>query len=116
MIHINENRYHSKLKKNMDHRKLTINWYVYIARAFALSIGAALLCAIRYADIPISVYRIVHTIGNNQPGGDEAGFSSVLKRFILFCVNRAARAPTISGIAMKRNGFKLKDFIVHLLV
>ena len=115
MIHINENRYHSKLKKNIDHKKLTASWYVYIVRAFALSIGAALLCAIKYADIPISVYRIVHTIGNSQPGGDKDGVSSVLKIFILFLVNRAARAPTISGIAMKRKGFKLKDFISHLL-
>ena len=100
MIHINENRYHSKLKKNIDHRKLTANWYVYIASALALSMGSAVLRAIKYADIPISVYRIVHTTGNSQPGGDKEGLISVLNVFMLSLVSRAASTPTISGIAM----------------
>ena len=79
---------------------MTANWYVYMASAFALSIGAAELPAIKYADIPIRVYRMVHTTGKSQPGGDRAGLFSELKVVILSWVNRAAKIPPISGMAI----------------
>ena len=47
IIQINENKYHSKLKKKIDHKKLTASWYVYMAKALALSIGDALALTIK---------------------------------------------------------------------
>ena len=47
-------------------------------------------------EIPINVYKIPHTIGNKNPGGDRGGFSRALNVSIEFFVRSAERPPTAS--------------------
>ena len=63
----------------------------------ALSFGFPDVSTI-YDAIPIRIYRIVHTTGNSQPGGDRPGLVIELKVSILFRVRSAERLPTARGM------------------
>ena len=79
--------------------------------ASAISSNSASEVRIKYEDIPIKVYNIVHATGNNHGGGASGGFSTIEKTSILFCVSNAAIAPTIRGIAMQIKSKRLLSFI-----
>ena len=51
-----------------------------------------------YEDIPINMYKIVHTIGNTMAGGDRAGFTMVsLYNAVPSRDSHPDRAPTASA-------------------
>lgn len=47
------------------------------------------------------MYKIVHTIGNIQPGGDKGGLAVAAEASIPLMVRRLARSPTKRGMAME---------------
>ena len=50
--------------------------------------------------MPISTKSIVHTTGNNQPGGESGGFCRLSKSFMELRVINAESPPTKSGMAI----------------
>ena len=50
--------------------------------------------------IPISTYKIVHTMGKRIDGGDRGGVVRVLYISILFLVRNAESRPMAMGIIM----------------
>lgn len=64
-----------KPKNKIDQRAFNINWIPNTVRAFLLSF--ALLDHIKYKDMPIRKYSVIHTGANTQFGGEMTGFSSV---------------------------------------
>ena len=68
-IHRLENKNQFNLKKNSDHKAFTTSCIQYTVKASLLFFSLDII----YEDIPISMYKIVQTIGNKNPGGAKAG-------------------------------------------
>ena len=72
---INDSSRASSTKKNIGQRKLKASCAAYTNRALVLfGLSERKIIA---ADIPITVYRIVHTTGNSQAGGANGGCASI---------------------------------------
>lgn len=91
-------QYNPWLKKIKLQKKLNRSCTAYINNAYVFSSESER--TIKYDAIPISTYRMVHTIGKSHPGGDSFGFASVLNVIIASLVINDETNPTISGIAM----------------
>ena len=59
-------------------------------------------------------YKIVHTTGNSQAGGDNGGFVTISKTSMLFRVKKAATPPTSKGIVMQIINNVLFCFMLQL--
>lgn len=59
----------------------------------------------KYDAIPISMYRMVQTIGKSNAGGDRGGLVTASNVCILFWVKRAESPPTKSGRAIQKINF-----------
>ena len=75
---------HIKLKKSWSQKRFS-PWFLTCA---------ASLKKILARPIPISVYKIVQTIGNTAAGGEKAGFASSAYDIVPTLVNRPATVPT----------------------
>lgn len=91
-IHINANVNNLNLKKMNDQSKLIISCVIYI---FDISF---VFLYTRYDDIPINVYRIVHTTGNIHGG-------IILSILEFGVVIRPTIAPNTRGIKIKIDNF-----------
>ena len=89
---MNANVNNLNLKKINGHIKLTINWLIYI---FDISF---VLSYIKYEDIPINVYSIVHTTGKIQDG-------RILSILEFGVVSNPTIVPSINGIKIKIDSF-----------
>ena len=78
---------------------MNTSWFPYALSDFFNILGLAFDIRIRYDANPISIYKIVHTIGNNHPGGDNGGLSSIENWIIHFIEIKPANPPIISGTA-----------------
>ena len=82
------NVYNLNLKKTKLHRRLNINYMIYIlGNSFSSSY-------IMYDDTPIKMYKIVHTTGNIHAG-------MMLLTLELTDVNRPTIPPSNTGIKIK---------------
>ena len=89
-IQMNASVNNLNLKKINDHSRLTISCDIYI-------LGISFVSSyIKYDDIPINVYRIVHTIGNTIGG-------IILSTFEFVVVNSPTMVPKIIGTKIKIN-------------
>jgi len=91
-IHINANVNNLNLKKMNGHIKLTISWVIYILDISFVSSYT------KYDEMPINVYRIVHTTGNIHGG-------IILSIFEFGVVNKPTIVPNIIGIKIKIDNF-----------
>ena len=91
-IQMNANVNNLNLKNINDHSKLTVNWLIYIFDIWFVS------SYIKYDDIPINVYKIVHTSGNIQDG-------RILSMFEFKVVSNPTIVPSIKGIKIKIDSF-----------
>jgi len=113
--HTKANKYQPKLKKNVDHKKFTSSWYVYNFSACNIASLFAPEVSTRYDDIPIKIYKTVHTTGNSHPGGANGGLFSRANCSILPRVNSADTAPTSNGMAIHFSNKLLSIFMVSYL-
>ena len=74
------------------------------------SVGASEVIT-RYEAIPIKVYKIVHTMGNNHPGGERGGLFILWNSSIPPPVMNAATPPTKSGSTIHLINNPLSAFI-----
>lgn len=91
-IQIKANVNNLNLKKINDHSKFTINWVIYI---FDISFVSSY---IKYEEIPINIYNIVHTIGNIHGG-------RILSIFEFGVVSKPTIVPSINGIKINIDNF-----------
>ena len=89
---MNANVNNLNLKKMNGHIKLTISWVIYILDISFVSSYT------KYDEMPINVYRIVHTIGNIHDG-------MILSILEFGVVSNATIAPSIRGIKIKIDNF-----------
>lgn len=66
------------MKKSTDHQAFNPNWRVNIKRLIFLRLSFVFLFMSNAAEIPIMMYRTVHTGANNQSGGLNDGFCNLL--------------------------------------
>ena len=71
--------------------------------AFSIFSCSAPEVSIRYELIPIRMYRMVHTTGKSQFGGERGGFTIVSNISIPPLVRKAETTPTNNGTAIHFN-------------
>ncbi len=96
ITNIVENKNHFKLKKKYVHEAFRINWIPYIVKALSLF---SLLSVIKYVDIPIRIYNIVHAIGKTMAGGVNDGFIMPVNPSLTFPI-RLPKNPKMFGTSM----------------
>ena len=96
---ISANPYSPARKNSSGHAKLTASCTPYSPSVRFFAACGASDFQIRKLAQPISRYRIVHTTGNTQPGGDSGGCAKAANCAMLSIVSQAASPPTASGIS-----------------
>lgn len=110
-------------KNIIDQKKFRINCTIKsVIHTFLVTIIALLFLvsyiSIRKSAIPISIYSIVHTIGNKNPGGASGGLATLSKWNIISLVKYDDKPPTASGVTIQAINSKTlfnSVFLVHLL-